>query len=92
MAVTGDPPGNTVTIESSGPVTETWHLVSSEQGWEFSAVPGPLVATMAMSTDEAWRLLTNILSPERQVALRTSGDPVVVDVLRSTRSILGIPK
>jgi hypothetical protein len=45
-----------------------------------------------MSTDEAWRLLTNNLSLERQAALRTAGDPALLEVLRSTRSILGLPK
>ena len=68
------PPGDTVTIDVSGPVVTTWHVVASEQGWNFTEVPGKQVATITMSTDEAWRLLTNNLSPERQAALRTSGD------------------
>ena len=50
------------------------------------------VATIAMSTDEAWRLLTNNLSPERQAALTTSGDSVLLEVLRNTRAIIGSPK
>ena len=86
------PSGNTVTIDISGSVAETWHLVSSEPGWTFADVSGNQVASIAMSTDEAWRLLTNNLSPERQAALRTSGDPALLKVLRSTRSILGLPK
>jgi uncharacterized protein (TIGR03083 family) len=86
------PPGDTVTIEISGSVAETWHLVSSEQGWTFAEVPSYQVATIAMTTDEAWRLLSNNLSPERQAGLRTSGDPALLEVLRSTRSILGLPK
>ena len=86
------PPGDTVTIDISGPVAKTWHLVSSEQGWTFADVPGNEVATIAMSTDEAWRLLTNNLSPERQAALRAFGDPALLEVLRSTRSIVGLPK
>jgi uncharacterized protein (TIGR03083 family) len=86
------PPRDTVTIDISGSVAATWHLVSTEQGWVFADVLGNEVATLSMSTDEAWRLLINNLPPERQRALRTSGDPALLEVLRSTRSILGLPK
>jgi hypothetical protein len=50
------------------------------------------VATIAMSTDEAWRLLTNNLSPERQAALTLSEDSFLLEVLRNTRAIIGSPK
>ncbi len=86
------PPGDTVTIDISGPVAATWHVVVSELGWNFAEVPGNEVATITLSTDEAWRLLTNNLSPERQAALRTSGDSVLLEVLRHTRAIIGSPK
>ena len=86
------PLGDTVTIDISGPVAATWHIVASEQGWNFAEVMGNQVATIAMSTDEAWRLLTNNLSPERQAALATSGDSVLLEVLRNTRAIIGSPK
>ena len=81
-----------MTIDISGPVAATWHIVASEQGWNFAEVMGNQVATIAMSTDEAWRLLTNNLSPERQAALATSGDSVLLEVLRNTRAIIGSPK
>jgi uncharacterized protein (TIGR03083 family) len=84
--------GDTVTINISGPVTLTWHVVASGQGWTFTEVTGNQVATIAMSTDEAWRLLTNNLSPERQTALTMSGDSVLLEVLRNTRAIIGSPK
>jgi hypothetical protein len=58
----------------------------------FAEVTGNQVATIAMTTDEAWRLLTNNLSPERQAALTTSGDSVLIEVLRNTRAIIGSPK
>ncbi len=83
---------DTVTIDISGPVAATWHVVASEQGWNFAEATGNQVATIAMSTDEAWRLLTNNLSPERQAALTTSGDSFLVEVLRNTRAIIGSPK
>jgi uncharacterized protein (TIGR03083 family) len=86
------PFGDTVTIDISGSVAATWHLVSTQQGWAFADVPGNEVAMISMSTDEAWRLLTNNLPQERQGALRMSGDPALLEVLRSTRSILGLPK
>ena len=86
------PLGDSVTIDISGPVAATWHMVSSEQGWNFAEATGNQVATIAMSTDEAWRLLTNNLSPERQAALTTSGDSILLEVLRNTRAIIGSPK
>jgi uncharacterized protein (TIGR03083 family) len=86
------PLGDTVTIDISGPVAATWHVVASEQGWNFAEVMGNQVATISMSTDEAWRLMTNNLSPERQAALTTSGDSVLLEVLRNTRAIIGSPK
>jgi uncharacterized protein (TIGR03083 family) len=85
-------PGDTVTIDVSGPVAATWHLIASEQGWNFVEVPGSQVATLSMNTDQAWRLLTNNLSPERRAALGTSGDSSLVEVLLHTRAILGSPK
>jgi uncharacterized protein (TIGR03083 family) len=86
------PAGSTVTIDISGPVTTTWHLVVSDEGWAFSETPGQELAAISMSTDEAWRLLTNNLYPERQAALRTSGDSALLNVVRHTRAILGAPK
>ena len=86
------PLGDTVTIDISGPVAATWHMVASEQGWSFAEAVGNQMATIDITTDEAWRLLTNNLSPERQAALTTSGDSVLLEVLRNTRAIIGSPK
>ncbi len=86
------PPGDSVTIDISGTVTIKWHLVASEREWAFVTEPGRTVATLTMSTDEAWRLLTNNLTPQRQAALTTSGDAQVLEVLCSTRAIIGAPK
>src|ERR1700733_6393583 len=85
------PLGDTVTIDISGPVAATWHIVASEEGWNFAEVTSNQVATIAMSTDEAWRLLTNNLSPERQAALRATGASGLLAVLRGTRAIIGSP-
>jgi uncharacterized protein (TIGR03083 family) len=86
------PRGDTITIEISGSVSATWHLVASEDGWTFATTPGNQVATVVMTTDEAWRLLTNNLPPLRREALITSGDSVLLEVLGKTRAILGSPK
>ena len=86
------PPGDSVTIDISGIVTVKWHLVASQQGWAFVTAPGRTVATLTISTDEAWRLLTNNLAPQRQAALITSGNAQVLEVLCGTRAIIGTPK
>jgi len=52
---------------------------------------GRLVGELAMSTDEAWRLLTNNLPVYDAARLKLSGDDAIVDVLRRTRSIIGTP-
>jgi hypothetical protein len=45
-----------------------------------------------MTTDQAWRLLTNNLTSTARETLRASGDAAVLDVLLSTRAIIGTPK
>jgi uncharacterized protein (TIGR03083 family) len=83
-------PGDTVKILIGGPVSATWHLVSTEAGWDFRSQPGPrLVATLSMTTDEAWRLLTNNLPADDNARLELTGEPAVVDVIRRTRAIIG---
>jgi len=85
-------PGDSVSIEVSGPSSALWHLVSGSNGWEFQASPGSrLVATLAVTTEQAWRLLTNNLPPIQQRELAISGDEPVVEVLRRTRAIVGLP-
>lgn len=85
-------PGDTVTIEISGSAATTWHLVASDQRWEFASVPGNRVANITMSSDEAWRLLSNNLPRVRQSTLTTSGDGQLLEVVRNTRAIIGEPK
>jgi hypothetical protein len=45
-----------------------------------------------MTSEEAWRLLSNNLPLGDQARLRLSGDERVVDVIRKTRAIIGSPK
>jgi uncharacterized protein (TIGR03083 family) len=86
-------PGDTVTISIDGPVTLTWQLVAAPAGWEYRDEAGPrLVATLAMTTDQAWRLLTNNLPAAERSRVTASGDQTVLGILFRTRAIIGTPK
>lgn len=86
-------PGDTVTITVTGPVTRSWHLVATEAGWRFGGEPGAqIAANLTLSTDEAWRLLTNNLPAARRGALAASGDAAITDIVLRTRAIIGAPK
>jgi uncharacterized protein (TIGR03083 family) len=87
-------PGDTVTIEVSGPVPLTWQLVAAAPaGWEYRDLPGTrVVASLSVSTEQAWRLLTNNLPAAEQTRLALSGDPAITGVLRQTRAIIGTPQ
>jgi hypothetical protein len=53
-------PGDAVTIAISGPVTRTWQIVATAAGWKYHDQPGArVVASLSMTTEQAWRLLTN---------------------------------
>jgi len=86
-------PGDTVTVAITGPVTRTWHLVDAGSGWRFDDQPGTrLAAGLVMSTEDAWRLLTNNLPADRRAGLAASGDAAITDILLHTRAIIGAPK
>jgi uncharacterized protein (TIGR03083 family) len=86
-------PGDTVTIEVSGPVTRAWQLVAGPAGWAYRDEPGPrLAASLAMSTEQAWRLLTSNLPAARRAGLTLTGDGEIASTLLHTRAIIGAPK
>jgi uncharacterized protein (TIGR03083 family) len=86
-------PGDTVTVAVSGPVARTWFLVAAESGWEFREQPGGrAVAALSMTTEQAWRLLTNNLPPAARSRITASGDPALLAILFRTRAIIGIPQ
>jgi uncharacterized protein (TIGR03083 family) len=86
-------PANYLTIQVTGEVTRTWHLVATGDGWEYRDHPGSHpVATLTMTTDQAWRLLTNNLPSTARETLQASGDQAILDILLSTRAIIGTPK
>jgi uncharacterized protein (TIGR03083 family) len=85
-------PGDTVTISIAGPVTVTWHVVATPAGWEYRDEPGPrAVASLEMTTEEAWRLLTNNLPDADRSSVAASGDETVLGILLRTRAIIGAP-
>lgn len=86
-------PGDTVTISVSGPVARTWFLVAATDGWEFRDQPGSRgVAAMSMSTEQAWRLLTNNLPATERSRITAAGDATILAILDRTRAIIGLPR
>jgi uncharacterized protein (TIGR03083 family) len=94
LAVVRRPRGSRVAITVTGPEFGLeWNLVSDGQGWEFDpTVDGPYIARLQMSTDQAWRLLTNNFHHARHGAPICFGDNEVCEVLVRTRAIIGEPK
>jgi hypothetical protein len=45
-----------------------------------------------MTTEQAWRLLTNNLPEGERARLGNSGDPRVLDLILRTRAIIGSPE
>jgi len=82
-----------VTIAISGLVARTWQLVATGAGWEYHDEPGArVVARLSMTTEQAWRLLTNNLPAAGQSRLAVSGDNAVTSILLRTRAIIGSPR
>jgi uncharacterized protein (TIGR03083 family) len=88
------PTGTTVAITVTGPEVEArWNVASDGEGWRFHPLQdGPPAAELQMTTEQAWRLLTNNYDPELHGQLVSAGDNEAVDVLRRTRAIIGTPK
>jgi uncharacterized protein (TIGR03083 family) len=88
----GGEPGDTVTISVSGPVDRTWFLVATPAGWDFCDQPGSRgVAAMSITTEQAWRGLTNNLPAAERSRITAAGDATVLAVLDRTRAIVGLP-
>lgn len=74
-------------------LSHQWRLVSSGDSWVFDGGnPTVMVASMSLSGDQAWRLLTNNYDEGRAGVLHTAGDPEIVETLMRTRAIIGTPK
>jgi len=84
----------TVTVEVTGEVTTTWHLarIGLERRWGFVGAPASApLAVVSMSTEQAWRLLSNNLAVQDQIGVIRSGNPALLRVLLRTRAIIGAP-
>jgi uncharacterized protein (TIGR03083 family) len=88
------PPGARVDVTVTGPqVVVPWSLTSVGAAWRFGApADGRPIAELALTTDQAWRLLSNNLDVARHGRPVTSGDGEVLDVLLRTRAIIGMPR
>jgi uncharacterized protein (TIGR03083 family) len=84
--------GETVVIEIRGAVDRRWTLQWQHGSCAFvDTAGGPVVGRLTMSTDQAWRLLSNNLDPRAQQDIDLSGDPKVTAAIRRTRAIIGVP-
>jgi uncharacterized protein (TIGR03083 family) len=86
--------GATAAITVTGPeVRARWILVSDGGAWQFRRVhDGRPTAELQMTTEQAWRLLTNNFDPDLHGQLVAAGDHEIVGVLRRTRAIIGTPQ
>jgi uncharacterized protein (TIGR03083 family) len=87
------PDGTSVAITVSGPEVElAWTLVSRDRVWRFSpSIAEAPAAQLEMTTEQAWRLLTNNLVRELHGAPVASGDEELLAALVRTRAIIGEP-
>jgi uncharacterized protein (TIGR03083 family) len=89
------PPGTALSIEVEGDgLRRGWCLVRTERGWMFDddRVDHRLDATVTMSTEQAWRLLTNNYRVDVHRPIDVDGDPALTAVVLSTRGIIGHPE
>jgi uncharacterized protein (TIGR03083 family) len=90
------PPGTAVVVTVTGPLATAWTLVADGRAWSFTAdgasAAGPPAATLTMTSDQAWRLLTNNLEQAAHGTPEVAGDPDLVATLLRTRAIIGTPQ
>jgi hypothetical protein len=55
------------------------------------AIDGPLVAQMQLTTEQAWRLLSNNFDETRHGEVHATGDAEIIETLIRTRAIIGTP-
>lgn len=83
------PEGTLVRLVVEGDGGGTWSILSTGTGWELGGnVGGPPDSTVRVSTDEAWRLLYNALSPAQVAQIRVEGDERWVKPLLGARSVM----
>jgi len=86
------PRGDMVSIIVLGSLKRHWVLEANGPEWEFVEGHGRrVVATLRLTTDQAWRLLTNNMPAAEQRHLEVTGDAVITEILVRTRAIIGLP-
>jgi uncharacterized protein (TIGR03083 family) len=95
------PPGSAIAVAVDGTAPRwTWTLTSSGDRWTFGepvadggarVAPDLVVATVTMTEDQAWRLLSNNLDVAVHGRPATGGDPELVATLLGTRAIISRP-
>lgn len=89
MAPPSDPPADLPALFA----TERELVAGGAGGWDFHGEPGPRrVAGLSVTTEQAWRLLTNNMAVEDRAQLRVDGDERIGSVLLRTRAIIGTPR
>jgi hypothetical protein len=88
LAALARPAGSTVAVAAG---EHRWILVSDGNEWDFGEARAPVLAELRLTTEQAWRLLSNNLDPAVHGMPEVSGDPELVSVLLHTRSIIGAP-
>jgi uncharacterized protein (TIGR03083 family) len=87
------PAGTAISIEVEGDgLRRRWCVVRTERVWTFADPAGDrLDATVAMSTEQAWRLLTNNYRADVHRPIDVDGDPALTEVVLNARGIIGHP-
>lgn len=86
-------PGATVEIEISGEVDVCWIFESMPNGWQLAGTSDRSAQPhLSVTTEQAWRLLTNNLSQSELDGLSVSASLEIAEVLLQTRAIIGAPK
>ena len=76
-----------------GQIGERWTLACNGTGWAFDDAPATVwLASLSLSGEQAWRLLTNNYDPATHGTFRAAGEPDIVATLTKTRAIVGTPK
>lgn len=84
--------GSTVSVIAEGPINRAWHLRSDGSTWVFVTDPAESVAArLVLTTEQLWRLLTNNLPAPEHQQLDARGDHEIIEILRRTRAIVGLP-
>lgn len=66
---------------------------NGDDTWEFAQVDdGPLDTELLMTTEQAWRMLTNNLDTRIHAEPEAWGDDEIIETLLRTRATIGTPK